>query len=464
MTTLGTTGISIDPLPSPATRLARAWLGLGVASLIGSGLLALLLVLSRMPGMQHIFPLRDFFRAALVVHVDLSVLIWFMAFAAVLWSAAGSARLAALGWTGFVLATLGTLLMSLSPFFPDSRPLLNNYIPVLQHPVFFAGLLLAGSGFALTILRALITIPQKVGTGDAPNHLSRRAITAATALRIGALLGALAGAVALGSFVTSWFTAPDAEGQGLWEMVFWGGGHVLQFQHALLVVVAWFWLAEECGTPVALSPRTTILLFLAAALPLLTVPLIYSHWAVGSAFHITQFAKLMEVGHPLMTPLMVFAAGALWQARQVSSPAKSAFLASMLLFATGGILAYLIKGVNVVIPAHYHGSIVGVTLAFMGLTYVLLPRLGFAAALGRMARWQPYVYGGGQLIHVLGLAWSGGYGVQRKVAGAEQVLTSLPQKIGMGMMGLGGLIAIIGGVMFVLVCLKSMRKPAPVHA
>ena len=57
--------------------------------------------------------------------------------------------------------------------------------------------------------------------------------------------------------------------------------------------------------------------------------------------------------------------------------------------------------------------------------------------------------GGGQLIHVLGPAWSGGYGVQRKVAGAEQALHTLPQKIGMGMMGLGGLIAVIGGIMFI---------------
>jgi tartrate dehydratase alpha subunit/fumarate hydratase class I-like protein len=46
--------------------------------------------------------------------------------------------------------------------------------------------------------------------------------------------------------------------------------------------------------------------------------------------------------------------------------------------------------------------------------------------------------------------------VQRKVAGAEQALTTLPQKLGMGMMGLGGLIAVIGGIMFVLVCLKAM--------
>jgi heme/copper-type cytochrome/quinol oxidase subunit 1 len=202
-------------------------------------------------------------------------------------------------------------------------------------------------------------------------------------------------------------------------------------------------------------------LFVLAALPLLAVPVIYSYWPVGSVFHMLNFAKLMEVGHPLMLPLGIFAAATVWQVRGQRAPAQAALIASMLLFATGGLLAYLIKGVNVVIPAHYHGSIVGVTLAFMGLTYVLLPKLGFGSADGKMAFWQPYVYGGGQLIHILGLAWSGGYGVQRKVAGAEQVLTSLPQKIGMGMMGLGGLIAIIGGVMFVLVCLRAMRKSAP---
>ena len=68
------------------------------------------------------------------------------------------------------------------------------------------------------------------------------------------------------------------------------------------------------------------------------------------------------------------------------------------------------------------------------------------------------VYGIGQLMHVSGLAVSGGYGVQRKVAGAEQMLTTLPQKIGMGVMGLGGTVAIVGGIMFVVVCLKAMSK------
>ncbi len=145
-----------DDAPPLVRSLARGWLWLGVAALIGSGLLAVLLVLSRTPGIQNVFPLRDFFRSALVVHVDLSVLIWFMAFASVLWTLAGNGALAALGRAALWLASAGTLLMTASPFFPDAHPLLNNYIPVLEQPVFFAGLGTAGLGFALAILRAPI--------------------------------------------------------------------------------------------------------------------------------------------------------------------------------------------------------------------------------------------------------------------------------------------------------------------
>ncbi len=31
---------------------------------------------------------------------------------------------------------------------------------------------------------------------------------------------------------------------------------------------------------------------------------------------------------------------------------------------------------NVTIPAHYHGSVVGITIAFMNFVYWLLPKLG----------------------------------------------------------------------------------------
>ena len=427
------------------TRLARAWLWLGVMALIGSGLLAVLLVLSRTPGIQDVFPLKDLFRAALVVHVDLSVAVWFMAFAAVIWCALGSAGLAWMGWGGFGLAALGTALMSVSPFFPNAEPVLNNYIPVLKQTLFFVSIWTFGAGLSLTVLRALLTTwPQR--------FLSEP-------LRLGAFLGAVAAFLSLGAFVWSWAMVPWIEGVIYYEVVFWGGGHTLQFQHALLMVVAWLWIAIRLGSPSVASARAVSFLFLVAALPLLLVPAIYLLVPAGSLPHMELFAKLMLWGHPYMGPLILLGAVSLWALRgRPADPAKSALLASFTLFALGGVLGYLIQGVNVVIPAHYHGSTVGVTLAFMGLAYVLLPTLGFGRAEGRMAIWQPYVYGAGQLIHVLGLAWSGGYGVQRKVAGAEQMLTTLPQKVGMGMMGLGGLIAVIGGLMFVLVCLQAMSR------
>jgi len=50
--------------------------------------------------------------------------------------------------------------------------------------------------------------------------------------------------------------------------------------------------------------------------------------------------------------------------------------------------------------------------------------------------------------------------VQRKVAGADQVLHSTQEILGMGLMGLGGLIAIVGGILFIGVVLQALLKSA----
>jgi len=48
--------------------------------------------------------------------------------------------------------------------------------------------------------------------------------------------------------------------------------------------------------------------------------------------------------------------------------------------------------------------------------------------------------------------------VQRKTAGVAQGLDGIGQTAGMGLMGLGGLISVIGGLMFLIVAYKSMRR------
>jgi hypothetical protein len=249
-----------------------------------------------------------------------------------------------------------------------------------------------------------------------------------------------------------------------YELLFWGGGHVLQFTHTQLMLVSWLWLASASGATPRISPRVVLFLFAWGLLAVFVTPLIYLGHDVTSIEHRLLFTWQMEFGGSLAS-LLIGAAVLYGVVKSVSVPAqaraeRAALLASLLLFGMGGVIGFLIKGSNVTVPAHYHGCIVGVTLAFMGMTYHLLPRLGFQAVAQRIAVWQIWIYGGGQLLHIIGLAWSGGYGVQRKTAGAAQELHGIQQIAGMGLMGAGGLIAIVGGLLFLVVVFRAMRRRA----
>ncbi|RPI41623.1 MAG: cytochrome C oxidase subunit I, partial [Betaproteobacteria bacterium] len=141
-------------------RLAGAWLLLAVIALIVSGLLSVLLVLSRAPYVKDYFPLVDFFHVALVVHVDLSVLVWFVAFGGVLWSLNSLPRWNAAGWLGLWLAACGAAIMSAAPFVGGGRPIMSNYIPVLDEPVFLVGLGIFALGTLVLVLRSMATVPR----------------------------------------------------------------------------------------------------------------------------------------------------------------------------------------------------------------------------------------------------------------------------------------------------------------
>ncbi|HJV84274.1 MAG TPA: cbb3-type cytochrome c oxidase subunit I [Noviherbaspirillum sp.] len=433
--------------------LARAWLSLSLASLIVAGILSVLLVLSRTPYLQKLLPVADFFHVALVVHVDLSVLVWFLSFAGLLWSINGGTRFMPLAWAGWTGAAAGAAIMSLAPFFGRGGAIMSNYVPVLDDPLFLGGLVVFGIGIALLALRAMLTAP-KVGTR--PDGQS--------ALSFGLNTAAVATAVALFALVWSLLRVPaTVEAKGYYELLFWGSGHVIQFTYTLMMLVAWLWLANACGARVPLTPRVALLLFAIGLASVFAVPPIYLAYDPTSVEHRNLLTWLMRFGGglpilPVALAVVIGMAGrrgAVLTAQQ--KPLHAALVSSLALFAIGGLIGFLIHGSNVKIPAHYHGCIVGVTLALMGLAYHLLPHFGYVAPSSRMAAWQPYIYGFGQLLHIVGLVWSGGYGVQRKVAGSEQVLRSTQEIAGMGLMGLGGLIAIIGGIIFLVVVLKAMR-------
>jgi len=431
---------------------ARAWLWLGMLALIGSGLFSILLVLARTPGVNAVLPGVDFFRTALVVHVDLSVLVWFVAVAGLLWSIHAGRRASGLGWTALGAAVAGTLAMVLAPFVVPGTPVMANYVPVLESPLFLAGLAVFAAGGALLVLRTLLVLPA----------LAQR-LDGATALRVGLYGAALSGAIALVAFGWSLASVPRTlDSRTYWEILFWGGGHALQYTWTLLLLCAWLWLTQACGARVPLSARLTLFLFALAFAPVLITLYAYLAHDVLSPAHRQLHTIGMRVGGGMAIFPVALAVGlALFERGRVSAqqaPLRAALCASIALFAAGGVIAFGIHGSNVKIPAHYHGCIVGVTLALMGLVYHLLPQLGYRAPEGRLAVSQPWLYGLGQLLHIVGLVWSGGYGVQRKVAGAEQVLRSPGEIVGMGLMGLGGLIAIVGGLLFVVVVWRALRS------
>ena len=433
-------------------RLAAGWLALGLAALLGSGLFAILLVLARAPWVKDFMPGGDFFRVALIVHVDLSVLVWFASLSGMFWTLAGSTRAMGAGWIALWAAAAGTLVMAVAPFAERGLPIMSNYIPVIEGRWFLAGLATFGAAWGLAVLRGMYAV-----TPVGPR------LDAAGALRFGLNAPLVSAAVALIAFIWSWAKLPPTlEARAYYEVLFWGGGHVLQFTWTLVMLVAWLWLAHAAGASVPLSPRVATLFFGVGLASVFATPVIYLAWDIVSIEHYRYQTWLMRFGGGLAILPFVLAVGwSLVRLRGIAPearPLRAALVASIVLFGAGGLIGFAIQGSNVRIPAHYHGAIVGVTLALMGIVYHLLPRLGFAAPPPRLAAAQAWIYGVGQLLHVAGLAWSGGYGVQRKAAGAEQALRTTPEVVAMGVMGLGGLVAIAGGVLFLVIAINSMRR------
>lgn len=449
---------TLPPARDDNRGLARGWLMLGLAALLGSGLFSVLLVLARTPAINARLPGVDFFRVALVVHVDLSVLVWFVATAGLLWSLVlrpartGAARV--FGVSPLVLCALGALGMALTPFLAPGAPVMANYIPMLDSRLFQGALWVFAAGGLLLVLLALL----RANRAPALPAGSR-------ALGIGLEAAAVAGVIALLAFAWSLAKVPlELPAEAYYEILYWGGGHALQYVWTLLMLVAWLVLAEAAGGRIPFGPRAAVGLFVLALLGVFATPAAYLLHDVSSVEFRALNTLAMQYGGGVAVAPVALAAILALRVRHAPAtpgerPLRAALLASILLFGAGGVIGLFIHGSNVRIPAHYHGCIVGVTLALMGLIYRLLPELGYAEPRGRLAVVQPWLYGGGQLLHITGLMWSGGYGVQRKVAGAEQVLRSTGEVAGMGLMGLGGLLAIIGGLLFAVVVIGAMRRP-----
>lgn len=428
--------------------LLRHWLGLGLFSLGIAGAYALLIAMLRTPGIEVLLTTHHLFRTFIVAHVNLSVLVWLLSMTGVyLTSLYQSSFGRFIGKIAAWTASIGALLIAVTPFLGHSSEelaVMSNYIPVLKHPLFFIGLgLVASSQILLYGYSILLWFTQ---TSPKLDHLD-----AYIRVSIFGLLPTYLTVIAC--FFLSYHTLlPSLEkgSEGWYEALFWGGGHILQYAYTQLMVIAWLILGKKSYLPTQVSfLKPLLLLNIILVIP---VPLSYFIYPAGSAEHQLLFTTHMRdlSGIPALYVFLWL----LWiKGRKLFTEAwhsveQTALLGSFLLFGLGGLLGYAIYGVNVTIPAHYHGSTIGVSLALIGIAYSLVPAFTKTQLPVKAAKLQLSLYSLGQIIHILGLAWSGGYGVLRKTAGAAYPLNA---KISMGMMGLGALIATLGGLMFLAI-------------
>ena len=427
-------------------RLTAGWLLLALGALAVSTLCAVLLIVARVPWSGTHSGFGDLFGRALVLHVSLAVVVWFLACAAALWTLASGAVASHARWTALASAVSGLAAMVLALFLKGAQPVLANYVPVLNHPVFFVGLALFAMGVALS------------GTLSVPQLL--RNVRHSAVWHLGALLAIGVAGVALTALLATAAQVAGQAGFARFELLAWGPGHVLQFVHMILLMSVWTVLAEPvlAGRPIA-PRRWLMLLLVLAAAPVLGVPVIYFNYAIDSAEFRRAFTLLMAWG--IWPAAAVLAVRLLWQiarARRAAWQSENApaLVLSLSLFLIGCVLGALIRDDSTLVPAHYHGTVGAVTLAYMALGYRLLSAFGGQFEGRTWVRWQPVLYGAGLTLLVLGLAWSGWLGVPRKSSHMEGWMAFPGYFVAMGFAAFGGLLAIGGAAWFIVNIVRAV--------
>jgi len=436
-----------------AGSLSLAWWLLALLALGISTLGAVVLVVARTPFLARG---AEFFRMALVLHVDLAVVVWFLAVAAGLWLKAlpvSGRLLPRLARVGFWVAGSGVLAMLASPFGRASLPILANYVPVLDSPLFYIGLAAFLSGVGLAGLAALAGLSK---SGFAGPEAATKAVAGDFRWPLAAAIVAFLAAGLI--FLLAW---REAAGEVSLDGRLWGGGHVLQVVHTLMLMAAWLYLGREALGRVALGRGWLRVLIGSELLAVLADLAIALAFPVDSPAYRTGFTAVMRWA-TWPAPVALAASLLLGYARQARQQRLHStdfyLLASIALFLLGCMVGASIRGETTAIPAHYHGTVGAVTLVYMVWARCYLSDFGLVVRPSRLWRWQPMIYGLGISLMVIGLAWAGQLGALRKAPHVESVVGGGMQHVAMGLAGSGGLLATTGAGIFVLWILLAIWK------
>ena len=485
-----TTGLKVN---AQAEALIKVNAVAATVSLLIGGIAAVLVLLTRWQ-VVHLLSAEWFYRI-LTVH-GMSMLIFFIIFfeMAVLYFASAvllNSRVATprLAWGSFWLMVLGALMVEWMMWTGKADVLFTSYVPLRAHPLYYLGVILFAVGALIVtgIFFGTLVVAKRERTYEGSVPLVT--FGAATAAIIAVIALGHGAAIYIPTFL--WSLGLMHVDPEIYRMVWWGLGHATQQINVAAMVSIWYLLGALTIGAVVLNEkisRTAFVLYvlfisMAAAHHLLVDPGLSPAWKVWNTSYAMYLAVLASMVHGFTVPAGMEAGQRLrgltkglfeWLRKAPwGDPGFSSLVFSVIIFGfLGGItgVTFGTEQINIIahntlrVPGHFHATVVGGTaLAFMGITYYLIPLIfRKQVAFWPLAKIQPYLFAIGMTVFSVAMTFAGTFGVPRRhwdttFSGAPFDVQFNPAvDLVVGIMAVGGLLAGIGGAIYLLVTVWSV--------
>ena len=500
MTTFRTcpsTGLKVD---RQADMLIKANAVVAVVALLIGGVAALLVLLTRWQTV-HLLNAEWFYRV-LTIH-GMNMLIFFILFfeMAILYFCSAvllNSRVAApkVAWLAFVLMVIGTVMVEWMMITGKADVLFTSYVPLRADPLYYLGVIFFAVGALIVTILFFGTLriakKDKTYTGSVPLVT----FGAATAAIIAVITLGHGAAIYIPTYLWS-MDLMNVDAQ-IYRLVWWGLGHSSQQINVAAMVSVWYLLGALTVGSVVLNEKISraafvlyvLFISMASAHHLLVDPGMGPEWKVWNTSYAMYLAVLATMIHGFTVPAGIEVGQRLrgltkglfeWLRKAPwADPGFSAMILSIIVFGfVGGItgVTFGTEQINIIahntlrIPGHFHATVVsGTAMAFMGLTYYVVPLIfRKKVAFWGMAKWQPYIFAGGMVVFSLAMTFAGTFGVPRRTwdisysqAPFDLQFTPAVDLI-IGVMAIGGLVAAIGGAMYIVITVWSvfLGEPMP---
>ena len=477
-------------------RLALAHVVAGVLMLAAGGLMAILIAFQRQG-----LPISDDWWYRLVAsHGATMLLFWILLFevGALYWGSTmllnARMRMPRLAWGNFGMMLLGIGMAQWAMFTGRATVMFTAYPPMTAHWAYYLGVLLFAIGVLVAVILFFANVVGAKRDGSHTGSLPLVVFGLAAAAII-AVYSLGTGAVAYGLLFLESIGVIDHVDPATYRIFFWGIGHGAQQVNLAAMVAVWYALIGFTlgGKPVneGLS-RFAFLLYIAfihlgATHHLLVDPGLGTSHRIMNTSYFLYLAVLASLIHAFSIPAAMedaqrkrgYTRGLFswlkklpWREPGVSSLVLSVVYFGFIAGVTGVLMGTMQLNMlihnTLFVVGHFHATVVsGTTLAFMGISFYLLPLLSQRRLVApKMAQWQPYVFASGVAVLTLAMLWAGRLGVPRRVADLEYADAQLDVTLFetgatpaiMALVSFGALLAVIGGVMFVWVMVATLLK------